>query len=129
MNESTPRTDEAYILRLLGRIADLERELKEATASKKFREESTERWHHAEVAAQKALKERAESELQRANTLDEKRLTLEVEVAGLRAERNALRDFYTAWKEIKDFGGRYTMQMAEADLEIETFDSALKEPK
>lgn len=35
------------------------------------------------------------------------------------SELEALRKFYAAWKEIKEYGGRYTMDMAAAEEEIE----------
>lgn len=41
------------------------------------------------------------------------------EITRLKAENEALRKFYAAWKEIKEYGGRYTMDMAEAEIEID----------
>lgn len=37
----------------------------------------------------------------------------------IEAESAELREFYDAWKSIKEFGGRYTMEMAEAEEKIE----------
>ncbi len=37
----------------------------------------------------------------------------------LEVELAELREFYDAWKSIKEFGGRYTMEMAEAEEKIE----------
>ena len=40
-------------------------------------------------------------------------------------EKVALRQFYEAWKRIKDFGGRYTIEMAEAEEDIAAVGSAM----